>query len=121
MRCTAALLLVLGAACAHADPPRQTVADAGPATSATVRTGRLDAHLARLQSAGDDGRCEAETLEVRRALAADRDLSDAELAAERKARDTSGRGSMPYPSRGTACAIFGIQKALDGALQDRQK
>ncbi len=80
----------------------------------------MEAHLAALHAAGEAGRCDAEIERVRRALAADPALSDADLARERAARETASKGSMPYPAPGTACAVFGIQRALDGAIQDRR-
>jgi hypothetical protein len=79
----------------------------------------MSEHLEALHRAGDGDRCDAEVLRVRNALRDDRRLSDAQLRAELEARDYRGRGSMPYPTKGTACAVFGIVDALEGALADR--
>jgi hypothetical protein len=81
----------------------------------------LDAYQARLHAAGDAARCDAEIERVARDLAADRRFSDADLTRERALRDTTNTGSMPYPSPGTACSLFGIQKALQQAIDQRGK
>lgn len=75
--------------------------------------------LAELHRAGDERRCDPAVQRVRKVLAEDRRLTDADLLAAKDARDYRGKGSMPYPSPGTACAIFGIYQALEGALADR--
>lgn len=100
------------------DVARIASADAAPTTRASNAKG-MDAYVARLHAAGDAGRCDAEVSNVARDLAADKSLSTAELRAESKRRDTTNKGSMPYPSPGTSCAIFGIQTALKRAIDTR--
>lgn len=75
--------------------------------------------VADLHRAGDERRCDPEVERVRKALADDKRLTDEDLLAERDSRDYRGKGGMPYPSPGTACGIFGIFRALEGALADR--
>lgn len=75
--------------------------------------------VAALHRAGDESRCDPEVQRARKALAEDRRLTDEDLRAAKDARDYRGKGRMPYPSPGTACAIFGIHRALEGALEDR--
>jgi hypothetical protein len=79
----------------------------------------IDQHLSRLHEAHDSRSCEAAVNEVRSSLAHDQAYSDQDLLDELRARNTAGTGPMPYPSPDTACAIFGIQTALRGALEDR--
>lgn len=110
------------AACTPAEAPVRGSADAGaPATTSVALPGRLDGYIATLQTAGEAGKCESQIDLVGESMVADRDLSDDDLVEERRARDTRGRGPMPSPTTGTACAVFGIQKALDRAIRDRQK
>ena len=77
-------------------------------------------HL-RLSEAGDRGECAAETERVRAAMASDPRISDADLRAEiDHFESVRVKGPMPYPSRGTACSLWGFQKAARAALKDRQ-
>lgn len=75
--------------------------------------------VADLHRAGDEHRCNPEVQRARKALAEDQRLTDADLLAAKDAHDYRGKGRMPYPSPGTACAIFGIYQALEEALADR--
>ena len=77
-------------------------------------------HTEALQKAGDENRCDAEVERVRAALAADPGFTDADLEQNLREYDTKGKGPMPYPSPGTACAIFGRVRALGGAIEDRR-
>jgi hypothetical protein len=78
----------------------------------------MDAYKRELSDAGNAKRCDEAVQRVRRALAADKRLSDAQLQAEIDHFERV-KGTMPYPSPGTACALFGFQRALRGALADR--
>ena len=77
-------------------------------------------HTEALQKAGDENRCDAEVEHVQAALAADPSFTDADLEKNLREYDTKGKGPMPYPSPGTACAIFGRVRALQGAIEDRR-
>jgi len=77
-------------------------------------------HTDALQKAGDENRCDAEVERVRAALAADPGFTDADLERNARVYDTKDKGPMPYPSPGTACAIFGRVRALQGAINDRR-
>jgi len=100
-----------------------TTPSAVPTTSSSPAGGSLDermnAYTARLHKAGDASACDPEVDRVAKDLAKDTSLSDADLEAEKKRRDTTNKGSMPHPDQGTACAIFGIQRALDRAIAER--
>jgi 2-iminobutanoate/2-iminopropanoate deaminase len=76
-------------------------------------------HLEALHKAGDADRCDPEVDRVRAAIRDDRRLSDEEIRAEIETRKATFKGRMPYPTKGTACAIFGIITALEGALKER--
>jgi hypothetical protein len=106
-----------GSVASESAPPSAapTVATASPSTPDAVMSRYND----RLHDAGDHGRCDEETNAVSSDLARDTKLSDADLTRELKLRDTTNSGPMPYPSPGTACAIFGIQKALHRAIDER--
>jgi hypothetical protein len=80
----------------------------------------IQRHTEALQKAGDENRCDAEVERVRTALAADPGFTDADLEQNLRDYDTKGKGPMPYPSPGTACAIFGRVRALGGAIEDRR-
>ena len=77
----------------------------------------MDEYVRALHAAGDAGRCDAEVERVRGALVGDAGLTLDELRREAQKREI--HGSMPYPSPGTACALFGIQRALAGAISER--
>ena len=72
----------------------------------------------QLSEAGDRDKCEAAVKRVGRAMAIDSRLSDASIQAEID-RYERLKGPMPYPSPGTACALFGFQDAAHAALQQR--
>ena len=135
-RCALVVGWFMAFACGHAPPvdvaspapPVETAVSPVPAEPRPAESA-MDAEfepydlfaaaLERLHEAGDTGRCRAEMGQLRREFARDVRLTDADLAAERRGRDTRGTGPMPYPSAGTACAIFGIQTVLEGAVNDR--
>lgn len=49
-----------------------------------------------------------------------RGFTDADLEQNARDYDIKGKGPMPYPSLGTACAVFGRVRALGGAINDRK-
>lgn len=73
-----------------------------------------------LHEAGDASRCDDAVARVQQAMARDGRLSDAQLQAEIDHFERV-KGSMPYPTPGTACSIFGFQKALHEALAERKR
>jgi hypothetical protein len=102
------------AAPASTNPPSATPAAKTPSDVVT-------AYADALNNAGTLGSCDDEKRRVKSALIEDPRLSDADLERERDARDYRGKGSMPYPSPGTACAIFGIVSALEDAINERRR
>src|SRR5215213_4520635 len=72
-----------------------------------------------LSEAGDRDKCDAAVKRVGHAMAIDSRLSDAAIQAEID-RYEKVKGPMPYPSPGTACALFGFQDAAHAALQQRR-
>ncbi len=80
-------------------------------------------HLKRLTTAGDKDECRVEMAKIRAELAHDASFGDADLVRYRDGRDIKpepGGPPMPYPSPGTACAIFGIVRLIEGAVNDRR-
>jgi hypothetical protein len=86
------------------------------------------AYKYELSDAGDretgaswiNGPCEAAVERVGRAMAIDSRLSDASIQAEIDLYEKV-KGPMPYPTTGTACALFGFQDAAHAALQQRRR
>ena len=78
----------------------------------------LASYVRELDQAGTASRCDEAEERVGKAMAVDARLSDAQLQAEIDHYETV-KGPMPSPSPGTACAIFGFQKALHTALYER--
>lgn len=108
-------LAIAAAGCAHV--PKVPLPTAGDPETRAQRV--EDAILERLHDAGDHRRCRAEMAVIRDQLADDRSLTVDDLVAMRQGHDTAGSGPMPYPSPGTACALFGIQVLLEGAVNDK--
>ena len=106
-----AVMLVV-AACSE---PRKSPgrADARPAQTALL------AYKRELYEAGDLGHCDQTKERVRKAMGADTRLTDADIRAE-IAHFEQVRRSVPYPSPGTACSLFGFRSAARGALDDRK-
>ena len=78
------------------------------------------AYKNQLSEAGDRYKCEAAVKRVGRAMTIDSRLSDASIQAEIDLYEKV-KGPMPYPSLGTACALFGFQDAAHAALQQRRR
>jgi len=76
-------------------------------------------HKSDLNEAGELYRCEEAVKEIRRKLAKDRRLADADLKDELSSLE-SVKETMPYPSPGAACSVFGYPQALRGAIEDRR-
>jgi hypothetical protein len=76
------------------------------------------AYKYQLSDAGDGDKCNAAVERVGRAMTVDSRLSDASIQAEIDLYEKH-KGPMPYPSPGTACALFGFQEAAHAALQQR--
>lgn len=72
-----------------------------------------------LDEAGDKGKCDEAVKRVTRKMSQDGRLSDADIQEEIDLWERV-KGSMPYPTPGTACSIFGFQRAAHGALEDRR-
>ena len=64
-------------------------------------------------------RCAAAVQRVGRAMASDSRLSTASIQAEIDLYEKT-KGPIPYPSEGTACALFGFQEAAHVALHERR-
>jgi hypothetical protein len=95
---------------------------AGPSAAASAAPSVeaiLQAHRSSLSQAGDHQQCDGAVDRVRAALAADTRVGDEDMQQEID-RYERIKGPMPYPSPGTACAIFGFQRALAGALAERR-
>ncbi|MFO0617144.1 MAG: hypothetical protein U0414_31395 [Polyangiaceae bacterium] len=95
------------------------IPEKGSPLGAADRQARMDGYTLRLHRAGSANHCDEEVGEVGRDLASDDQLSDEDLDRESKARDTTNKGNLPHPDSGTACAIFGVQRALSSALAAR--
>lgn len=94
-----------------------------PAPESSARSAMANdvflAHKAFLGAEGDAHRCDPAVAKVTREMAEDARLADEDLQGEID-RFESVKGAMPYPSPGTACALFGFQQALKGALDLRK-
>lgn len=100
--------------------PGKSTPPAGDATAQGADTETvLQEYKKQLSEAGDRGQCDQAKESVRAAMAKDARLSDAAIQAEIDHYEKV-KGPMPYPSPGTACAIFGFQDVARGALQDRR-
>jgi hypothetical protein len=113
---------------AREEPSSQPAATQAPeatppagASTPRERSDLIAGHLDALHKAGDANDCKTAQERIRASLAADRRFSDQDLERERDSREYRGKGSMPSPSPGTACAIFGIVGALEGAINDRRQ
>jgi hypothetical protein len=107
--------------CRPVAPPAREQAAPSAAPASKNPSEIVAAYAAALDKAGTAGSCDDEKRQVKSALVDDTRLSDADLEQERGARDYRGKGSMPYPSPGTACAIFGIVSALEDAINERRR
>jgi hypothetical protein len=73
-----------------------------------------------LYEAGEASRCDEVVARMQQTMARDTRLADAQIQAEIDHFERV-KGSMPYPTPGTACSIFGFQKVLHGALAERRR
>ncbi len=78
------------------------------------------AYKRELRRAGDRDDCKAAVERVTGTMTSDPRLSDAAIQAEID-RYEKVKGTMPYPTRGTACALFGFQEAAHAALVRRTR
>jgi hypothetical protein len=118
---TLALATAVLVSCRPVAPPPQERAARSAAPAAKDPSEVVAAYADALDKAGTAGSCDDEKRHVKSALIDDPRLSDADLERERDARDYRGKGPMPYPSPGTACAIFGIVSALKDAINERRR
>ncbi|HEU4888851.1 MAG TPA: hypothetical protein VFV49_13275 [Thermoanaerobaculia bacterium] len=100
--------------------PRARLRDALAALPPKKAQAALLAYKKELTGAGDRDQCDAAVKRVTRAMTADSRLSDADIQAEIDLYEKV-KGPMPYPSPGTACALFGFQEAAHAALDERRK
>ena len=91
-----------------------------PKASLSATEKAILAYKHELSEAGDRDKCAAAVERVGRAMADDSRLSDADIQAEIDGYEKA-KGPMPYPSPGTACALFGFQEAAHAALQQRRR
>jgi hypothetical protein len=124
------------AAASGAEPPASTATPAVPTagtampmasmSSAAIESAPMNSEQAlvdyknELHEAGDASRCDEVVARVQQTIARDARLSDVQLQAEIDHFERV-KGTMPYPTPGTACSIFGFQKALHGALAERNR
>jgi len=107
----------LGAA--ERPPIRARLQEALSVLPRSVADAAMRAYKLELSEAGDRDKCEAAVKRVGRAMAIDSRLSDASIQAEIDLYEKH-KGPMPYPSPGTACALWGFQEAAHAALQQRR-
>ena len=106
---------------------RARLQEALSALPRSVAEAAIRAYKRELSEAGDQddregGRdnCYEAVNRVARAMEIDARLSDADIQAEIDLWERV-KGSMPYPTHGTACALFGFQQAAHAALDERRK
>ena len=73
-----------------------------------------------LSEEGGRDKCYEAVRRVARAMEIDARLSDVDIQAEIDLWERV-KGPMPYPTPGTACALFGFQEAAHAALEERRK
>jgi hypothetical protein len=100
-------------------PTASTPSAAPESTPASPEQAMLD-YKNELYEAGEASRCEEAVARIQQAMARDTRFSDAQLQAEIDHFERV-KGTMPYPTPGTACSIFGFQKVLHGALAERKR
>lgn len=100
--------------------PTASTASAAPESTPTSSERALIDYDKELYEAGEASRCEEAVARMQQTMARDTRLTDAQIQAEIDHFERVKR-SMPYPSPGTACSIFGFQKVLHGALAERRR
>lgn len=89
---------------------------------AAVRAYKRELSEAGDRDAGEGGwdNCNEAVNRVARAMEIDARLSDVDIQAEIDLWERV-KGPMPYPTSGTACALFGFQEAAHAALDERRR
>jgi hypothetical protein len=99
---------------------RARLREALSALPRSVGDAAIRAYKRELSEAGDRDKCDDAVKRVGRAMAIDARISDSDIQAEIDLYEKV-KGPMPYPSPGTACALFGFQDAAHAALQQRRR
>jgi len=99
---------------------RARLQEALSALPRSVADAAIRAYKRELSEAGDRDKCEEAVNRVGRAMEIDARLSDVEIQAEIDLWERV-KGPMPYPTPGTACALFGFQEAAHAALNERRR
>ena len=99
---------------------RARLQEALSALPRSVADAAIRAYKRELSEEGDRDKCYEAVRRVARAMEIDARLSDVDIQAEIDLWERV-KGPMPYPSPGTACALFGFQEAAHAALDERRE